>query len=113
MGDDADVVDVAGDKMSAEAGVGGEGAFEVDEGAFGEGLEIGFAACFFEEVEAEEIFLDGDDGEAAAVVGDAVADFCAFVDDLRFYGEAPALIRLFKFDDFACFFDDACEHGEK
>ena len=72
--DGSGLVDVALDEVAAEAGSDGEGAFEVDGGARVEGAEVGDVEGLAEEVERDGVGGGVDDGEAAAVDGDAFAE---------------------------------------
>ena len=66
--------------MAAEASAGGERAFEIDEMAGLFFAEIGAAESFAGEIGGEVVCVEFDDGEAAAVDGDAVAEFGALGD---------------------------------
>ena len=67
-------VDVALHEVAAESGSDGEGAFEIDGGARVESSEVGDVEGLAEEVERDGVGGGVDDGEAAAVDGDAFAE---------------------------------------
>lgn len=110
-GDAGGGIDVTGDEVTAEAGIGAEGALEVDAGAGLEGGEVGGAAGFLQEVEGEVGALDGGDGEAAAVGGDAVAKGGAGGGEGGLDGEAAAAGVGLEGGDATGFFNDSGEHG--
>ena len=63
-------------EVAAEAGAGGEGAFEIHQVAGFFFAEDRAAEGFAGEIGGEMVRVEFDDGEAAAVDGDAVAEFC-------------------------------------
>ena len=74
-GDAADAVHVALHEMAAEPGAGGERAFEIYQVAGFFFTEIRAAEGFAGEIGGEIVRVEFDYGQAAAVYGDAVAEF--------------------------------------
>src|SRR5262245_32506182 len=78
--DPAQAIDVAGDEMSVQSAVRGQGAFQVDAGTAARELEVGSSPGLAKEIEMEEPGPAGrtertdlNDGQAAAVHRHAVA----------------------------------------
>src|SRR5271168_3060821 len=108
--------------MAAEARAGRERAFKIDEVAGLFLAEIGAAESFAGEVGGEMVRVEFDDGEAAAVDGDAVAEFgalgnrgvgrggtvCGGVGETD--AEAATAVGVVEGFDFSYLFGDAGEH---
>ena len=73
--DAADAVHVALHKVAAEPGAGGEGAFEIYQVAGFFFREIRAAEGFTGEIGGKTLRVEFDYGQAAAIYGDAVAEF--------------------------------------
>lgn len=103
-------VDVAGDEVAAEAGIGAERPLEVDAAAGLQSQEVGGASGFFQEVEGQAGAVDGDHGEAAAVVGNAFAELGPLGTHGGFDHVTATLGGGFEGNHGACFFDDSRKH---
>src|SRR5919197_1798079 len=99
------------DDVAAERLAGPERRFEVDRGAGGEGAERGAGERFRHRVEREAIVVDLDDGQAAALDGDRVADRDLRRGARRPDAEADAVRAALDGGDTAALADDPGEHG--
>ena len=84
--DGADGVDMAGDVVAADRVAGSERLFEIDHRTGQQFAEVRPRERFFAGLKRQPVAVDADDGQAAAVDRDAVADFCfggdaGFADD--------------------------------
>ena len=106
----ADAIDVAGDQVAAEAVGQAQGLFEVHlaRGVEADGAVEGFAG----DVEADDLAVLGDDGEAHAVVGDAVAELDVVeIKGAHIDGQAHAVFKGRDAQDAAGGGNDSGEHG--
>src|SRR5690606_40658976 len=99
--------------VSAEAGAEGDGAFEVDPGAEGEGAEAGAVQGLGQHVGGELVALVLDDGEADAVDGDGVPVLGVLGDDGAAQPEATGVVEGLDGGDLAQLFDDSGEQDRK
>src|ERR1700735_1334296 len=111
----ADAVNVSLHEVAAQARVCRERALEVDEMAgffFAEGST---AQSFAGKVRGKMVLVEFDDGEAAAVDCDAIAEFHLRGERagaFKAYAETAAIFSVFERFNFSDVFGDSCKHRE-
>ena len=109
--DFAGAIHVALHKVAAQTITDGKGALKIHDGPHFEIAEIGDPQGFMKEIKTGRSVFDFGNRQARTISGDTFTDG-EFVNEARPNLKPRSVFDRFNGGDFACFFNDTCEHVE-